>query len=334
VTLLLLNASVALVAPGAASAQSGPIKLAILPVGQPGSFFDLTMAPGETRTFAIDIANDGVAALAARTYAADVYTIINGGFGARLRGEPQSGMTSWLDYRTAVWDLQAGQVIRRPFAIRVPADAGPGEYIASLVLENDRPIRGNGNIGVNQIIRQAVAVVVTVPGQRNPVLAIGEARHKVVAGNSVVSVAVANTGNVRLKPVVTFTLLDAAGTQITQASIQMDTFYAHTETFVEVPLAVALLPGVYTVHLTLDDAGQDVRADSAAIALVVEAPASTAPGPGGPAGLTAVNQAVGEDQNPPNWGVVIIAGLLLCGVVAGLLSFALLRRRRIVVFEL
>lgn len=71
-TLALISASVALVAPGTALAADSPIKLALLPVGQAGSFFDLTMTPGATRTFAVTIANDGGAALAVRSYAADV----------------------------------------------------------------------------------------------------------------------------------------------------------------------------------------------------------------------------------------------------------------------
>ena len=80
-------------AQGPALAGGEQIRLALLPVGQRGSFFDLVMLPGDSRTLAVDISNDGAAALAARTYAADVYTIINGGFGGRLHDEPETGTT-------------------------------------------------------------------------------------------------------------------------------------------------------------------------------------------------------------------------------------------------
>ena len=50
---------VAFLAPSAVLAQSAPMKLALRPVGQPGSYFDLIMLPGETRSLAVDIANDG-----------------------------------------------------------------------------------------------------------------------------------------------------------------------------------------------------------------------------------------------------------------------------------
>ena len=262
---------ISVLAPSAAFAQDAPIRLALLPVGQPGSYFDLVMQPGETRSLAVEIANDGQAAIVARTYTADVYTIINGGFGARLRGEPASGTTTWLTYPTTVLPLAVGEGIRRSFGIAVPADAGPGEYITSIVLENDAPLQGTGAVGLDQVIRQAVAVVVTVPGQRKPSLAIGAASQKVVAGRSVVSVAVDNNGNVRLKPLISVELLDAAGTEVSHSSVQMDTFYARTSTSIEVPLARILSPGMYTVRLTVEDATHGLAAVTASVPLVVEA---------------------------------------------------------------
>ncbi len=171
--LALLALLAALLAPVMAHAQDGTVELALRPIDQTGQFFDVTMHPGETRTLEVELANVGDAAIAVRTYAADVYTIINGGFGARLRDEPQTGTTLWLDYPTDVLQLPAGKGIRRTFTVAVPADAEPGEYITSLVLENDEPIRGSGDVALDQIVRQAIAVVVTVPGQRSPALAIG-----------------------------------------------------------------------------------------------------------------------------------------------------------------
>ncbi|HEX5825641.1 MAG TPA: hypothetical protein VFY18_14375 [Candidatus Limnocylindrales bacterium] len=316
----------ALGAPSAAFGQNVEMKLALRPVGATGSFFDLTMRPGETRHLEVDIANDGTAPLAARTYAGDVYTIVNGGFGARLRDEPATLTTRWLDYPSKVLDLPAGAQIRRAFAVAVPTDAGPGEYATSLVLENDRPIPGTGQVVLDQIVRQAVAVIVTVPGERSPALAIGAASHKVVAGKSIVSVAVANTGNIRLKPLVTFELIDAAAATVSRASVPMDTFYARTDTFVEVPLAAVLLPGAYTIRLSLEDASAGVRVENPAIALVVEAPIVTDSGGGAAGGLTDVVQGGGDHIAVPAWAFALGAAALLA---VGLILFvATLRRRR------
>ena len=323
-----LIALVTLVAPGAAFAQNGQIKLALVPVGQAGSYFDLVMEPGESQGLDVRISNSGDAAILARTYAADVYTIVNGGFGGRLRGESQTGMTRWLDYATEVLELRPGKGADRTFAVAVPADAEPGEYITSLVLENDQPIRGSGSIALDQIVRQAIAVVVTVPGERSPALEVGDATHKVVAGRSIVSVAVHNPGNVRLKPLVELTLLDARGGQVSQATVQMGTFYAHTDTFVEMPLEALLLPGDYTVRVSLEDAGDDIRTSADAI-FVVDAPPQVVAAAGDAGGLTAVVQGVVEGQvSIPVWGLVLLAVLVLTGATAGLLILGLRRRRR------
>ncbi len=319
----LFGLGVALVAPSAALAVGGQPKLALLPVGQPGAYFDLSMKPGETAAFAVSIANDGATAIAARTYAADVYTIINGGFGGRLRDEPRTGATGWIDYPADVLQLAPGDGTRRSFSVAVPVDASPGEYITSLVLENDRPILDDGAVGLNQIIRQAVAVVVTVPGARLPGLAIGTAAHKIVAGRSIVQIAVENTGNVRLKPIVGFTLVDPAGTEISHATIQMDTFYAHTNTFVEVPLATLLPPGTYEVGLTLDDAGQGAGTSRGAIALVVDAPAVAVDGGGVIPGLVDVITGGGGASLTVPAVVLVAATLFAVGA-----AWHLVRRRR------
>jgi hypothetical protein len=307
-----------IVAPGAALARSDEVKLALLPVGQPGSFFDLTMKPGERRTFEVQIGDESGVPLAARTYAADVYTIINGGFGGRLRDEAQSGMTTWLDYPTEIIPLHPGERVRRSFTVQVPKDAEPGEHIASLVLENDAPIRGTGSVALDQVVRQAVAVVVTVPGRRLPVLEIGAASHQVVAGNSVVSIAVANTGNIRLKPAIGFTLIDATGAVVSRAHLQMETFYSWTATTIEVPLAALLLPGTYHVDLTLDDADQGAQADNAGITFVVAPPQAAALTVGAGSGLTGVDQAASPSPDgPPIWAIALLAAFVATGIGLG-----------------
>lgn len=323
----LLATLVTLAAPGTTLAQDPQTKLVLLPIGQPGSYFDLTMRPGQSRTLDVEIANAGDATIAARTYATDVYTIINGGFGGRLRGEAQTGTTNWLDYPTEVLDLRVGEDIRRTFAVSVPADTDPGEYITSVVLENDQPIRGTGSVALDQIVRQAVAVVVTVPGPRVPGLDIGTASHAVVAGRSVVSIAVENTGNVRLKPIVEVSVRDAEGTEVSHATVPMDTFYALTDTFVEVVLDSVLWPGPYTVQLTLDDARAGVTAGEAALAFVVEAPPVTTVAKDNVPGLSEILRGIEDGGSSlPVLGIVLVSGIGLGGI--GALLVVLWRRRR------
>jgi len=311
--------------PPIAQAASGEVKLGIRPVGQPGDYFDLTLRPGEGRDLQVDLGNLGDSTIQVRSYASDVYTIIDGGFGARLRDEPRTGMTMWLDYTTVLTDLAVGGSVRRGFSVRVPDDAAPGEYATSIIVENETPRPGSGTVRLDQINRQAVAVLVTVPGPRTPGLAIGAATHKMFNGTSMVSIAVRNTGNVRLKPVVGFTLFDPSGAEVRHGDLTMDTFYAHTDTLVEFPFDFTLPPGAYTVDLSLDDAAQDARSAVRGIPLVVAAePPSTSAGSG--PGLADVIRAA-DGVGIPLIGLAIVAGLLM-GIFVCLVLLVVARRRR------
>jgi hypothetical protein len=134
---------------------------------------------------------------------------------------------------------------------------------------------------------------------------------------------------------VAFTLFDAAGAQVSQASVQMDTFYARTDTFVEMPLAALLLPGTYTIRLSLNDSDQGAEAHDDSIPFVVAAPARV--DAGGPAGTTlgaSVNQPGGEAQlSIPVWGAVLVGSLLLATLVLGFGITIVRRRRRSRLFE-
>ncbi len=326
-SLALLPLLFALALPGGALASDTAVRLSVLPVGQAGSYFELAMRPGESRTLEVDLVNYGPAALAVATYAADVYTITNGGYGGRLRGEPQTGTTTWLDYPTDVVELAAGARSRRAFSVAVPDGAAGGEYISSIVIENDQPVVSGGEIGLDHIVRQAVAVVVTVPGPRMPALAIGEASHTVVTGRSVVAVELDNGGNVRLRPVATFELRDAAGALVSQTSIALDTFYAHRATRFEVPLAALLQPGTYHVTLGLVDVTQGLSVERDDLTFVVGSPTATIEPGSGPA-LTEVNQAPGGTSLPLPVVLALLAAALLAAALLGSFGFVALRRAR------
>lgn len=288
---LAVSTALALGGASAARAQEAPPKLSISPVGITGSYFQLTLAPGETRELAVLIANHGTAPLRVRTYPADVYTIINGGFGARLSGEPTGGTTQWVRYPTDVLSIDPGTGVRRTFTLTVPAGAAAGEYITSLVVQNEDPATTGTGIAIRQVVRQAIAIAITVPGPLVPGLRIGAARHAGVAGKSILGIEVENTGNVRLRPVAEISISDAVGKVVSTASVPMDSFYAGTATLVELPLAALLLPGQYRIALTLTDAERSVRVEAKDLALSVVPPPAAEPG-----AVAAVRELTGVAQ--------------------------------------
>ena len=306
---------------GVAHAADQPVQLSIDPVGQPGHYFDVTIKPGERLDLAVALGNHGPRVITVRTYAANVYTIINGGFGAALRETAATGATSWLSYPTSVFDLPAGRSQTRAFSVSVPAGTAPGQYIASVILENDQPVKGSGPIALNQIVRQAVAVAVRVPGPLQPALSIGGASDKTAAGKTVIDIGVANTGNAHLKPAGELQVRDRNNVVVSQAPISMDSLYAHTDTKVQITLAKRLLPGPYTVSLTLKDPTYGTTATADKLPLTVAKTIAATGTVGRSANLPQVVQsATAAGRNPLLLGVGAV--LLLAAFAALKLLFA------------
>lgn len=279
--LVILLALVLIGAPAApAAAQDDEMpKLGIAPVGVDGTYFTLEVAPGTTRQLAVALVNHGTQPITARTYAADVYTIVNGGFGVRLADEPVSGPTTWLDYAPDTLELDPATTVERTFTIQVPEETPPGAYITSLVIENAEPIKGTGAVALNQVIRQAIAVAITVPGEQRPGFTIGAAQHKPAGVTGSILVAVTNTGTVHLKPAGELVLTDADGDDVLRQVVAMDSVYAGTETVIEVTLPTALPIGDYRVSLTLTDEATQVTATEEDLPLSVAVELGAPPPP-------------------------------------------------------
>ena len=245
-------------------------KLAIIPADGDRLYVDLTLKPGKDKTITVNLVNGGTVAARALSYTSDAYTMVNGGFAARLDGEKISGPTKWVDFPREDVDLAPGQTVQRDVTIKVPKDAAPGEYVAALVIQTADPIQASGgNLAVNQVLRAAIAVAITVPGPREPELSIGAATYKHTLVVSSVLVGVTNSGNVRLRPKGEVVVTDAAGKEIVRSPVAMDTFFAGNTTDIEVLLPQPLPAGAYSVALELSDAKAGAEAQSDGIPLPV-----------------------------------------------------------------
>ena len=304
--------------PASAAGTAAPVKLSLKPVGQPGAYFELSMQPGQSRQLTAELGNHGTAAVEALTYAADAYTIINGGFGTRERDSKASGTTTWLSYPREVLQLPAGQSKLQDFSVAVPAGTAPGQYLTSVVLENNVPVQGTGTVALDQVIRQVIAVSITVPGPLQPGFSFGAAGHKISAGKSVVDVEITNTGNANIKPAGDFTIRDSTGKTVSQGTLQMASFYARTDTKVETTLDGQLQPGNYTISVKMTDRGTKAAATAENLPFSVAAPDATN------STATQENQLpqILQDSGP---GLLLYVGA--AALLAALLSVALFIRR-------
>ena len=292
-------------------AQADPSGISISPVGISDAYFTVVLAPGGVQTLTVELSNRGAAAADARTYPADVFTIVNGGFGARLRTDPSTSVTNWISYRPAEVHLAAGQAQQRSFTVTVPDDATPGEHLTSVVVEVEATA-GNGPIALSQVSRQALPIVIDVPGRRAPALAIGDASQAVVGGRAVVSIGVTNPGNVRTHPAGRVVVTDDQGLEVGRSTVTMGTVFPGDDTTVEATLDRALPPGHYLVTATLSDAALGLTAERGDLSFDVTAEEAAA--------AEQKAEAEAEADGP----AVAASGGLGIGVVAGLVGVALL----------
>lgn len=320
---------VTLTASAPAHAAAATAKVGVVAVGQAKAYFEVTLAPGESRRLSVQVSNPGTIPVAARTYAAEVYSLINGGFGANLRDAASGGTTAWLSFRPETLNLKQGAAVTEEFTVSAPRGAAPGEYISSIAVEHSLPAQGGG-IALKQVTRQVVAVAITVPGPLVAGLSTGAGRHTIVAGHSVVAIGVENTGNTHLHPEGELVVTNAAGTVVHRGAVTMDTVYAHTDTAVEQTLDRLLPEGTYTISATLADPAKGVRVAAAPVPLTAAKPEVVAP-PQKPGAFPAIGRAIGDLRRGqvPIWLLAIAAvGLLVTGLLIALAAVALVHRRR------
>ncbi len=317
-------ASLGFAGAGAAQAVSNdPAPLALAAVGQAGSYFDVTLNPGASVTLQVARTNPGTTDATAHSFAGSVFTIVNGGFGAGDGTGAPTGATNWVNYPDQVFALAAGATDVASFSVHVPAGTAPGQYISSIVLQNNVAAAGQGQVALDRIVRQAVAISIRVPGALHPKFSLGAASHESTGGRSVVSVALSNTGNQNLKPAGTMTVKDANQKVVSQAPVTMGSVYAGMDTKVAVTFGGLFLPGEYTVTLTLSDASTGASADITDVPFTVVPPATQTQTPLAP--LPAIVQ---DAIDHPGLNTLILMLIGLCVVAGIVVAVRALRRLR------
>lgn len=241
---------------GPASATAAPSDIDVLsltPINQSGGYFQLDLLPGQTQTVSVSRGNSGLQPIVARTFLANSYTIVNGGFGADLSSASASGTTSWISYADETLQLAPRSHNTANIVIAVPAAAGPGDYLTSIILENSLAAGDSGAVRLNRVVRHALAISIHVPGRYEPGFGFGSISHQIARGHSVIDIALANTGNENLNPAGSLIIRDNTHATVAQSPITLGSVYAHTATQVESTLATGLRPGGYTLTIILTD---------------------------------------------------------------------------------
>ncbi len=313
-------------------------KLGIVALGTERSYFTLTLAAGESQEVEFEVHNRGSLDGEANIYLANIGTLINGGINPAASDETLGSVTLWADLSDEVLTIPAGERIVRSFMVTVPEDAQPGEYATSLVMQEaqEDSVLSQGGIGINTVTRRAIAVAITVPGPAQPELAINSVEHRASVDRSIIAFAVESTGNMRLKPKGEFTIADSDGVELARAPVEYRTIYTGTSTTLEVSINSLLLPGDYTVSLSLiDPRHEGFTAESGPLTMTVPEPEEALPTEQKPTGID-IEQTPGAGVidasigSLPGWLlVVIISASVLLGALAATGILISAHRRRL-----
>jgi hypothetical protein len=132
--------------------------------------------------------------LTVNMYRANALTTPQGGFAPGQPGQPPRGATPWIALSRATLILPPHSEQRVPFTLDIPRGTPPGDYLATIVgapLSTQRVADG-----LTLVSRAALVVDVTVVGHAHPALALGPLQVSGQGPTRVVTIDVANTGNV------------------------------------------------------------------------------------------------------------------------------------------
>lgn len=222
--------------------------------GQDGSHIRVEIGAGQMAEVVVVFGNRDEKALRLRTYAANSFTQVNGGFGVGGEDDPLTGPATWFDYPVEIHELEPGEVVNRTVPIRVPEDALPGSYLVGIAVQTAEPLAMPETDTFDRIVRKAIGVTIFVPGPRVVSAIVGEPFIEGDAEFGTIVAPIENNGNIGLRPAGTIALIDPNGDVVMTAPIAMRPVYAGHTTTLEVRIPDGVPAGDYTLTLELGDA--------------------------------------------------------------------------------
>jgi WxL interacting protein linking bacterial and host surfaces len=223
-------------------------------------YFQLTMAGGQQQSVRLMVTNTNTQPMTVRAYPVDGVPTAGGGVDFNTFEKPVVGAGTWVSVDSPTLELAPGETRRLTATVAVAPDATPGDHVAGIAVEDMRISQsGTGSpLVINVHYRRALAVVVTVPGERTAALEVDSvAFARDVRGVRAV-VQVRNTGNILLKAKGT---VEVSGDQAMgkAQAFSVETLIPSTGTGVLVPMPnVTLAPGTYNAHILVQ--AEDGRA--------------------------------------------------------------------------
>jgi hypothetical protein len=191
--------------------------------------------------------------------AVDARTASNGGSAFAQSAEPNA-VGAWLALKETTVTLKPGADQLVAFAVKVPKDAKPGQYLAGLAaIEHSAALAatpttaatGQAGASVDVRTRYVIAVEIDVPGDWPPSLRITGAALLDQPSGRFLGIALTNDGAAFLRPSGTITVTNADGKTILAQKITLGTFVTGTSIVYPIAWPDNLASGQYHVAVEL-----------------------------------------------------------------------------------
>lgn len=212
---------------------------------------------GATHTQAVVLTNPGSAPVRVRTTIADWHLSEDGApqFQDPLDGRPYAA-ASWVRFAPPEFRLEAGKQGTVRFTVAVPADAPPGGYRTGLLFEFLPEAPERSARGRQVILRSRIATLIYVNvGQPPAAVEMLNLQVRGTAKHTQIVAALRNSSRRTVRTRGTLTVSDASGLAVARIGVPDIPVLPESERELAVRAAdalEALLPGDYTVELTLD----------------------------------------------------------------------------------
>ncbi len=159
------------------------------------SIFILNANKGETKSDVILVSNNSDQTQTIELYAVDGIVTNTGAFTCSQESEAKQGMGSWTTVKKNELTLEAGKTEEVGFDVSMPANADVGEHNGCIVFQvAEDEGEASGNVRIRT--RQAIRVVMTVPGDLKRDVEIEKFSTVLADGNQTYTLELKNSGNV------------------------------------------------------------------------------------------------------------------------------------------
>jgi hypothetical protein len=228
----------------------------------PQTYFQKTLAPGDTFKGQLLVTSTSNRAQALKVYSVDGLTGNTTGTVYANEGDPRTGTSLWITPDKATLHMLSKTTRTIGFTVKVPENATPGDHVGAIALESKKkPKVSKGQFGVNEIIRVAVAVSIHVTGHSSAALTVGSLDIKALAGTQIPSIGmqIQNTGQLLCRPALTVAL-SQGGTAIGTVTRQLDTVLPGANIAYPLPWPKPLAAGAYQAKVGLTGCGTPANA--------------------------------------------------------------------------